>query len=218
MIRKPRNPNGTIFGIGYENPGYPEEFKFKHTHENMPYKTIKNFLSEDEIAEVKDSILKTGNPKTFLKKARAQRYIVKWELPFSIKEKVEAGVLEHTGEQWVVADFAFCKYEKIILEDGTVLNPELKMHRDENFDTQRLTLDYQLESNTSWDVIVDRELCQIEDNSALLFASTDQYHGRPPKEFLDGEYIDLIFFHLSKDGIPDGNQGQLKVEMENIVS
>jgi hypothetical protein len=197
MIVKHRNPTGTVFGVEYQNPGVAEPYKFDHTLKGLENKVIKNIFTEDQVLAIKDSISKSK--KGFVNPNRAQAYTISWELPDDVRKKIENLAFDTTGEEWLIADFAFCRYQNKTI-DGKEWKPELKMHRDENFQSQRLCLDYQLESNTSWDMIVVDSLFPMEDNSALLFSSTDQFHGRPKKKFLDGEFIDLIFFHLSKDG------------------
>lgn len=73
-------------------------------------------------------------------------------------------------------------------------NPNLPPHFDG--DTNNLVVDYQLDSNTSWDLGVDLKTYPLENNSALLFNANEHIHWRPHKSFNDGEYIDMIFFRF----------------------
>ena len=195
-----------IFGTGYEIPKYEEGFKFQYTLADINNTVIKNFFSQEEIDQIRKNIKHGWHVKNHIQAPRAQKYTTGWELPESVRQKVQDTVFDQTGKKWLVADYSVCRYEKMFIEEtNSYAQPKLKMHRDENFNTQRICIDYQLESNTSWDMIVGEKRWEMEDNSALLFSSTDQMHGRTPKIFLDGEYMDLIFFHLSEDGAPDNN-------------
>lgn len=196
MLKNLVNRQELIFGVPYENPDRLPKDKFKRTLVDMPNVIKKNIFSENEIDLLFQSIERSEG-REFANPDRAQEYVDMFELPKEVGLRVEAIAKEVTGENWLIADFALCTYTN---KTG---KPNLKMHRDENFKSQRICFDYQLESNTSWDIIVGKEMYQIEDNSGILFSSTDQYHGRPNKDFQDEEYIKLIFFHMSKDGIQD---------------
>ena len=74
-------------------------------------------------------------------------------------------------------------------------NPNLSPHFDH--DRNNLVVDYQLESNTSWDLGIDLSTHSLEDNSALIFNGNEHIHWRPHKTFKDGEHIKMIFFRFS---------------------
>jgi hypothetical protein len=206
MKFKHRNPTGTVHGVEYQDPGLLEPWKFDHTLKDLNNIVKKNIFSEDQVKRIYSAIQSAEKKNYFNTKPRGQAYTVGWDLPEDVRKTVQDIAKEETGEDWLVADFALCTYTT------QVGIPELKMHRDENFATQRVCFDYQLESNTSWDIIVGRERYEMEDNSGILFSSTDQYHGRPVKEFTDTDYMKLIFFHMSKDGKHDS-----KEENENNI-
>lgn len=72
--------------------------------------------------------------------------------------------------------------------------PNLPPHFDG--DTTDLIINFQLDSNTSWDLGLDMSLHTLEDNSALAFNPNENVHWRPHKEFLDGEYVTMVFFRF----------------------
>jgi hypothetical protein len=72
--------------------------------------------------------------------------------------------------------------------------PELRSHKDKS--TNFWLLDYQLESNTDWDIYVENETFSLKDNEALAFYPDLLEHGRPKKAFKDGEYLSMIFFSM----------------------
>lgn len=74
--------------------------------------------------------------------------------------------------------------------------PNLPPHFDG--DRNDLIINYQLSSNTSWDVGVGLKNYQLEDNTALLFNGNTNIHWRPKKIFNDGEYVKMLFFRFCK--------------------
>lgn len=81
-------------------------------------------------------------------------------------------------------------------------NPNLPPHFDA--DNNDLIINFQLSSNTSWDLGLGLSTYQIEDNSALIFNGNHHIHWRPHKTFRDDEYVKMIFFrfqntHYQKD-------------------
>jgi hypothetical protein len=72
--------------------------------------------------------------------------------------------------------------------------PRLPTHFDGDWND--LIINYQLESNTNWDIGVDFDLYKMSDNSALLFNPNKNVHWRPRKLFKDGEFVKMIFFRF----------------------
>lgn len=95
--------------------------------------------------------------------------------------------------------YQFSRYEKFIREDGTLSMPNLTPHFD-TFEEPRFTFDYQIRSNTSWPLVVEGKEMLLSDNQALTFSGTHQIHWRTEKIFESGEFIDMIFCHLSFPG------------------
>ncbi len=72
--------------------------------------------------------------------------------------------------------------------------PNLPPHVDG--DTNDLILNIQIESNTNWDIGLNLQTYEIEDNSALVFNPNKEIHWRVHKEFKDGEYVRMLFIRL----------------------
>lgn len=72
--------------------------------------------------------------------------------------------------------------------------PKLPPHYDH--DNCDLIINYQLSSNTEWDIGLNTELYSLKDNAALIFNGNIYPHWRPHKEFKDNEYIKMIFFRF----------------------
>jgi hypothetical protein len=77
--------------------------------------------------------------------------------------------------------------------------PHLPLHKDGGEDfagTREVMFDYQLDSNTYWDLIVEDQLVSLENNDACIFNPYLIEHGRPPKDFNDEEYKkNILFFY-----------------------
>ena len=94
--------------------------------------------------------------------------------------------------------------------------PNLPPHYDGDFN--ELIVNYQLESNTSWDVGVDKETYSTEDNSALVFNPNKHIHWRPIKNFDDGEYLKMLFFRLChRDKSKRNDYSELSLSMDHEV-
>lgn len=76
--------------------------------------------------------------------------------------------------------------------------PTLPAHFDGDWND--LIINYQLTSNTRWDIGVDCNLYQLENNSAVIFHPNENVHWRPRKRFKDDEFVRMIFFRFHKSG------------------
>jgi hypothetical protein len=74
--------------------------------------------------------------------------------------------------------------------------PNLPPHFDG--DKNDLVVNFQLSSNTSWDLGLDLETHTIDDNSAIAFNANEIVHWRPHKNFNEGEYVHMVFFRFYK--------------------
>jgi hypothetical protein len=79
---------------------------------------------------------------------------------------------------------------------GKYGTPNLPPHFDG--DTNDLIINFQLSSNTSWDLGLGLQTYGVEDNSALIFNGNEHIHWRPNKVFNEEEYVQMIFFRFFK--------------------
>ncbi len=63
-------------------------------------------------------------------------------------------------------------------------------------DSSELIINYQLSSNTDWDIGLDLEIYSLEDNSALIFNPNKTIHWRTHKDFKENEFVKMIFFRF----------------------
>ncbi len=73
--------------------------------------------------------------------------------------------------------------------------PNLPPHFDG--DSTELIINYQLKSNTSWDIGLNTGIYDIKDNCALVFNPNESIHWRPRKDFKPGEFVKMIFFRFT---------------------
>lgn len=92
--------------------------------------------------------------------------------------------------------------------------PVLNVHKDNG--TCGLILDYQLESNTSWEFGVEKTLYTLEDNELIAMYPITHYHWRPKKVWNEGEYIKLIFFEFFTPKLEKVEDENLKNEIINF--
>lgn len=74
--------------------------------------------------------------------------------------------------------------------------PNLPVHYDR--DSIDLIFNFQLHSNTSWDIGVDCTVYSLKDNSAAIFHPNLSAHWRPHKTFKSDEFVKMIFFRFRK--------------------
>lgn len=159
---------------------------------------IENVLLENEIDDIYESI---KNPNNHYVMKRFNQTISDFRLSDSIANKIIKYCENISGETDLqITEYQFSKYEKITNVDGTIGYPNLTPHYDETFKQPRFTFDYQLRSNTDWPIIVEEKEFILKDNQALTFSGTHQIHWRSKKIFEDGEFIDMMFVHLTKRG------------------
>ena len=60
-----------------------------------------------------------------------------------------------------------------------------------------LIINFQLQSNTEWELGLNLEVYKLEDNSALIFNPNEIIHWRPFKKFKDQEFVKMIFFRFT---------------------
>jgi hypothetical protein len=169
----------------------------------------KDILTEEEVAKVYDAV--DLSSKAFLVEIHAQN-VFDFPLEGPIAKKIISYCEAISGVSGLrIAEYQFARYEKT--QSGEkVLEPRLTIHTD-TFEEPRFTFDYQIGGNTSWPIVVDGKSFELKNNEALSFSGTHQIHWREPKIFNDGEYIDMVFFHLKKP-----NAEKISIEDKEKIS
>ena len=152
---------------------------------------IENLLTESEISDLYISIKKPY--KNYVMDLYVQQ-ISDFRMPKSIEDKIISHIEEITGLSGFEMEYQFSRYE-LLNANGETAMPNLTPHFD-GFEQPRITFDYQLNSNTLWPIYVEGKEFVLKNNEALTFSGTHQIHWRPPKDFSEGEFVEMVFCHL----------------------
>jgi hypothetical protein len=82
--------------------------------------------------------------------------------------------------------------------NGLFGNPKLPGHKDHTETDFTVHLDYQIKSNTDWNINVEGFDYLLKDNEGLIFMGKEQEHSRPFKKFNDGEFVNIVLFRFIK--------------------
>ena len=120
------------------------------------------------------------------------------EVPKEVCDKLSSIAKSISLKELKSSGMTYVEYNK---KYGT---PNLPPHLDG--DGKDLIINYQISSNTSWDIGVDLGTHIMEDNSALVFNGNKNVHWRPHKVFAEGDYVRMIFFRFQDvDNIVDNS-------------
>ncbi len=154
---------------------------------------IPNVLTQDEVDQLKGSVANSLN--NFFVPGYGQS-VTNFAMPKNILDKFIYYATSITGISGLEIEYQFARYQLSKDAHGNIVNPKLTPHYDDRFSSPRFTIDYQIESNTSWPLEVEGKSFSLKDNQALTFSGTNQIHWRPIKQFLPGEYVDMLFCHF----------------------
>ena len=160
---------------------------------------IYNVLKDEDIRSIFDSLSLTDSVSVNQDLSYRSWGIT---IPEHILEKVQSYAEEVAGEKLTLCEYNFTRYEKSFDDKGRLeSSPLLYPHTDEGFNESRLTFDYQIRSNVSWDICINRvgetSCYNLKDNEALIFSGTHQVHWRPKRIFKEGEFLEALFFNFS---------------------
>lgn len=110
-------------------------------------------------------------------------------LPKIILDKV-ISYLESIGH-FVTEEQIVAIYQRYSLEYG---QPSLAPHID--FKAGGISLDYLLNTNIDWPVIVEGESFSLEVNEAISFDASAVVHWRPKMELKKEDFVEIIIFHI----------------------
>lgn len=155
---------------------------------------IDNVLTDDEVSKIYESL--ESPYRAYVMEKYGQKVSDFW-LPDSVLDKIVRHCELVSGVSGLTLwAYQFSRYERFVRDDGKTSHPNLTPHFD-TFEEPRFTFDYQLGGNTTWPIVVEGKEFELNNNQAVTFAGTHQIHWRPKKVFEAGEYIDMIFCHLS---------------------
>jgi hypothetical protein len=114
--------------------------------------------------------------------------------PPSIQHKLEVFASEIVGEEVFMSHNSYLSYTK---EHDTGSNPKLPVHYDSDNYFTKLTLDYQLDSNIDWPIVIEGESFNLEYGDLLVFWGAGQAHWREPVFFKDGDNTEVLTMHFA---------------------
>lgn len=157
------------------------------------YKIVKNFFSDDDRKVIIDLINKLENEgKGQVYIATGRKLIGLEDLDKNIIDKVNKFVKENYGTDKVVKDIGYMHFN---LKYG---KPKLLPHKDEY--ACEIVFDYQLRTNKKWDLFVEGERIELNDNDAVAFEGESVAHWREKITFNDGDSVEMICFNCIGDG------------------
>jgi hypothetical protein len=126
-------------------------------------------------------------------------------IPKDIVEKLWDKIKDSVDKSFVDLHYSFVIYAEYTKKSGGF--PMLTPHFDGST-TSSLILDYQLESNVTWEIGVESEIFELKDNDGLFFDPLENIHYRPIKNFNDEEFVKMLFFRFDsskplKDKTPE---------------
>lgn len=107
---------------------------------------------------------------------------------------------------WSLNNVLYAEYS------GKYGTPNLPPHFDG--ETSDIIINYQFNSNTSWDLGIGTDIYKLENNSAIVFNANEHIHWRPHKTFTNDEYVKMIFFRFCTTPAADYSHKALSQDHE----
>lgn len=156
---------------------------------NNKKKNIINIFTEGKSKPI-DVILK--NNEAIINEDLGKIYFDIKDLPNHIIDKL----LQFAKDYEPNATFHEAVYTEYNVKYG---QPKLNVHKDRT--DLLILIDYQQDSNTQWDLILEEKQITLENNDALMFFPGSQDHGRVEKIFSENQYVAMIFFYFDRNNV-----------------
>jgi hypothetical protein len=116
------------------------------------------------------------------------RVLIEFEIPKHIENKLDLIAKPLYKEPIALCHYNYIEYNK---KYGTGENsPRLQPHIDA--DENLVTINYQLDSNIEWEVVIEGKSYPLKNNQAIIFSAVNQIHWRPKRRIKDGEFTEII--------------------------
>ena len=188
---------------------------FRQYNYYMSIKKITNLFTESEISYLKKEIKKIQQLSIFKTYSdisgdlgRMNTFIPIANISGPISDKVLEVANSINDKSYKLTNVLYVDYSNKYGE------PNLPPHFDA--DSCDLIVNFQLSSNTSWDLGLEMQTYEIEDNSALIFNANHYIHWRPHKIFNDQEYIRMIFFRFKDVNYQEDYSHLEKTQEDNV--
>jgi hypothetical protein len=169
---------------------------------------INNVFSDEEIIKIKEVIQSPINSKLDETLGRKTVQLQSNDFGRELNKKLIKIAKEYSSADLLLLG---CSYVEYASKYGS---PNLPPHFDG--DASSLIINYQLESSTSWDIGLNKETYEMQDNSALVFDPNKSIHWRPIKTFNQGEFVSMVFFRFFDKDNPKENE-HLRYSLDNDI-
>lgn len=161
---------------------------------------IRDFFTEEELNEILEIVKYQKNatdldefyaPLVLPKMARMQIEVMYTQ---HLRNKLESFASELIGEEVFMFHNSYLSYNQVH-SPGT--NPKLPPHFDSDNYYSKLTLDYQLDKNIDWPIVIGEESFNLEYGDLLVFWGAGVPHWREPVLFKEGDNTEVLTMHFS---------------------
>jgi hypothetical protein len=170
-------------------------------NKSIDTKIYKDFFTQEELSRINECINKQKQltPGSGLYAPTIQpslsRVHIEIRYPEDILKKMEDFASELCGEDVVLTHNSYYHYNKKY--NPEMETPVLKPHRDFDNYYSKLTLDYQLEKNVDWDILIEDERYSLEFGDMLAFWGAGLVHWRENKLLDENESTSVLTLHFS---------------------
>lgn len=177
--------------------------------------TLHNFFSDEEVYYFKNLLINEKNVritehtmrgrhfqvnepnKMYIKDIMSRINIYELKINESIKNKIFNTALRlYEGGKTLDKDSIVVNYCRYSPEYSKTTFPRLGAHKDGGDFT--FILDYQLDSNINWDIIIEDKAFSLKNNDLLNFYPTLQEHSRPNINWNDDSFLEMLFFEFKE--------------------
>jgi len=188
--------------------------KFGQYNDVIPH-IIKGFFSDDEVKEIKELInhgksLPPGGFYSPLVLPELAREQIELKVAGKLLKKIEDFASDFVGEEVKMTHNSYLSYNKKHNPDAfenrggeldLAISPKLPPHFDSDNYFTKLTIDYQLDANISWPIVIDTngELYRfdMEYGDLLLFWGAGTIHWRDPILLKEGDNCEVWTAHFA---------------------
>lgn len=166
-------------------------------------KIYKDFFSKEDLDRIMGSIeySKGLDPKSSFHAPVIQESLSRLHIeviyPEDILKRLEMFASELCGEKVILSHNSYYHYSKKYNPD--MQTPILKPHRDFDNYYSKLTLDYQLDKNVDWSIVIEGKRYNLEFGDMLAFWGAGLVHWRENIVLGENEETSVLTFHFSNE-------------------
>jgi len=170
---------------------------------NIETKIYKNFFSKKDLESIYESINKSKKMEygsdfyaPVIQKGLSRVHI-EIEYKKELIKRMEDFASELCGEPVILTHNSYYHYSRSY--NPEIETPILQPHRDFDNYYSKLTLDYQLEKNIDWDIIIEGHRYSLEPGDMLAFWGAGLIHWRENIVLGHDDYTTVLTLHFSSE-------------------